>query len=532
MNSSVTTPTAVDEQTSVQFKWLGPLFEKPYTALIAAMGLAAVIRIYLLWQYYCISSDGVRYIKAAKDFYAGDISAGLASVYPPLYSLMIAGLYPLVGNWELTGQILSTLAGVFVLLPIFVLLRRIYGNNVAVVAAFLAAMSPFVARYSAHVRTEIPYLFLSTCALLLFHSGIKHRLWSRFFYGGLLAGLAYLTRPEGVGFLMVIPLALGLECWSRRTVSMRGVILGSALTLLGFLVFATPYAAHLAAESGDWVSISRKTNLATWYGFKDTGFLDSEDLDAIIAPGSPGLVQIALSHPIAYLQKVAWDIFPSVGVYFETIHYSYLPFLLLALWHAVRGGFWRRDDHLLFVFVGFYLLGFAALYVNLRYALQLVPASLGWVATGILWCLDENNTRRFLAPKYLKATLAVVTIGFFGGTLGKALRPISPEKAHVRQTGAYLKTVGTSKELKVLVFDDRITFYADAQAVSLYKRTEANLVQTLRDGGIDYLATETDPWKERFPTVAQNPRDYGLVLEKEFRVSGKGKILLFKVTRA
>ena len=101
-------------------------------------------------------------------------------------------------------------------MPIFVLFQRIYGNNVAVVAAFLAAMSPFLARYSAHVRTEIPYLFLSTCALQLFHSGIKHRLWSRFFYGGLLAGLAYLTRPRGVGFLMVIPLALAIECWVRR----------------------------------------------------------------------------------------------------------------------------------------------------------------------------------------------------------------------------------------------------------------------------------------------------------------------------
>ena len=71
----------------MQFKWLRQLIESPYASLVAAMGLAAVIRIYLLWQYDCISSDGVKYIKAAKDFYAGDISAGLASVYPPLYPL-------------------------------------------------------------------------------------------------------------------------------------------------------------------------------------------------------------------------------------------------------------------------------------------------------------------------------------------------------------------------------------------------------------------------------------------------------------
>jgi hypothetical protein len=124
-----------------------------------------------------------------------------------------------------------------------------------------------------------------------------------------------------------------------------------------------------------------------------------------------------------------------------------------------------------------------------------------------------------------------VTIAFIGGTLGKALRPISPEKAHVRQSGAYLKSIKTSKDLKVLVFDDRITFYADAQALSLYNRDEASLIRALQSGEIDYLATEIEPWVERFPALAKNPRDYGLLLEKEFRVSAKGKILIFKIAR-
>jgi len=60
--------------------------------------LAIVVRLYLLWQYCCISSDGVRYIDAAKDFFAGNNSAGLSSVHPPAYPLFIAALYPLVGD--------------------------------------------------------------------------------------------------------------------------------------------------------------------------------------------------------------------------------------------------------------------------------------------------------------------------------------------------------------------------------------------------------------------------------------------------
>ena len=62
--------------------------------LIGALVVAATIRGYLLWQYYCISSDGVLYIRAAQDFFAGNVSAGLQSVYPPGYPLLISTIYP------------------------------------------------------------------------------------------------------------------------------------------------------------------------------------------------------------------------------------------------------------------------------------------------------------------------------------------------------------------------------------------------------------------------------------------------------
>jgi len=49
---------------------------------VILLALAASVRLYPLWRYYCISSDGVVYLRAAKDFYAGDIAGALASVSP------------------------------------------------------------------------------------------------------------------------------------------------------------------------------------------------------------------------------------------------------------------------------------------------------------------------------------------------------------------------------------------------------------------------------------------------------------------
>ena len=510
---------------------LRAISNRPYTFLALSMVVAATIRLYLAWQYFCISSDGVRYIRAAQDFYVGNIKAGLSSLYPPLYPLMIAALYPLIGDWEVTGQVWSIATGVFVLIPLYLLLQRIYGTDVAVVGAFLAATAPFLARYSAHVRSESPFVLLITVALLLFCMAIKDRLRGRFFYGGLIAGLAYLMRPEGIAFLVIVPAALVVEWWFGKKVGLSSVFIGSLLTLLGFLILAVPYAAHLAFDTGDWGAVSRKTNLALWYGFKDSGILDNEQLAAIRAPEAPGIAAFFLAHPFAYIKKIALDVPTSLGVYLEAIHYSYVPFLLLGIFHAVRRRFWQQPDLLLFIFVIFFIVGFAALYVNLRYAIQLIPASLGWVAMGLIWCMNYDHLKRYLSPRAFNMTAIVIGLAFVGATLGKALRPISPDKAHVRESGVYLREHSGSHGPKVLVFDNRITFYAEADAVLLSELDEKSVIRMLREGSVDYVATEVAPWRERFPSIAKEPPNYGLVLEKEFKASGGGQILLFKVRK-
>lgn len=500
-----------------------------YRLLGLAVALALGVRLYLLWQYYCINSDGVRYVNAARDFFDGRFADGLSSVYPPAYPLLIASLYPLIGDWELSGQIWSLLSGVLLLIPLFVLLKKIYGEQVALVACFLAAVAPYLARYSAHVRTESLFLLLSTLALLVFHQGIEKVLLSPFFYGGLLAGLAYLVRPEAIGFLVIVPVTLGVRCWVRRTCNILSFSKACLLLLIGFSLFAIPYIVYLSVDAGHWGAISRKTGLALWYGLEEWGLLESEELESIPARHSLSVTQFAISHPFLYMKKFALDIIPSVGVYLEAIHYPYIPFLLLGLFQAVRRRLWEREDLLLFVFVLFYIFGFALLYVNLRYAVQLLPASMGWTALGMLWCwafLKES-----CSPRAFRALMIVLALIFIGGTLPKTLKAISWDKAHVREAGRYLKKVAGSEDLKLLVFDDRVAFYAGARPILLSKLTESELPGYLQNGKADYLATEVEPWQVYYPVIAKSPELYGLLLEKEFAGTRKGRLVVFKVSR-
>jgi hypothetical protein len=499
----------------------------PRIIFASAVGLAAAVRLYLLWQYYCISSDGIHYIEAARHFYSGDVTAGLESYYPPAYPSLIALVYPLVRDWELSGQLISIVCGVALLFPLHALCSKIYGETVALVSCFLAAISPYLARYAIHVRTESPFFLLSILALLLFYRGMSQGKGSHFFYGGLVAGFGYLVRPEAIGFLAIVPVALMLAWWLERERDLIWVGKACLLLFFGFLLFALPYVLYLSSVSGEWGTVSRKAGVTFGIAMSESGLLNNEDSQTLVDLQSLTLLQFISRHPVLYVKKVLLDLLPSIGIYFEALHYSYVPFLLIGLFLILREKFWLRKDFLLLWFFVFYLVGFALIFVRRRYSIQLVAVSLPWTALGLLWCWTSLQRRVSLKTfRIIAVTLVVI---FLAGTLPKTLKPISPEKAYVRAAGRYLKTVNGSRDQSVFVFDDRITFYGDAKAILLSDLDEAKLLDQIRRHEASYLATELKPWQERFPRIALDPAKYGLVIDKEFRASKRDRLIIFRL---
>ena len=490
-----------------------------------AVALAAAVRFYLLWQYYCISSDGIHYIEAARHFYSGDIQGGLGSVYPPAYPSLVALVYPMVGDWELAGQSLSILCGIALLFPLHALCRDLYGEKVALLACFLAAINPYLARYAIHVRTESPFFFLSTLALLIFCRGMAHGKVSRFFYGGLVAGFAYLVRPEAIGFLVIVPIALIATWWLKRERNLKWVGNACLSLFVGFFLFALPYIIYLSAASGEWGAVSKKAGVTFQIALTESGLLESEDSQTLSDLESMTLVQFISRHPVLYAKKVLLELLPSVGIYFEAVHYVYAPFVLIGLLLIVREKVWLRKDFLLLCFFLFYLFGFALIFVRRRYLIQLVAVSLPWAALGVAWAWTSLQRRVPLKTFRIVAAAAVVI--FLAGTLPKTLKAISPEKAYVRDAGRYLKSLGGARN--VLVFDDRITFYGDAKAILLSDLDEAKLLDQIKRHEASYLATELKPWQERFPRIASDPAKYGLVVNKEFRASKKDRLIIFRI---
>jgi hypothetical protein len=284
----------------------------------------------------------------------------------------------------------------------------------------------------------------------------------------------------------------------------------------------------LSIDTGQFGALSRKAGITLAINLKKAGVLESTDIPEGGDVQSLNFTDYIRRHPLRYAMNVVSDLPSAVGVFFEALHYSYIPFLLLGLMLYSGDKFWHKSDLLLLGFVLFYVFGFALIYVKRRYSLQAVPISLAWVALGMWYVWAKLGT--WFSPNKARFVGICIALLFIGATLPKTLKPVSREKAYVREAGWYLKALNKSGRLKVAVLDDRVTFYAEAQTIPLTGIGQFDLDARLREQKADFLAAESKAFQKAFPEISKTPERYGLILEKTFFGTRSDRMLLFKIT--
>jgi len=168
------------------------------------------------------SWDSVPFLGIARDGY--DFSHGAAAFYP-LYPGLVAALgRAVLDHFVLAGLLLSLAATAVAFALLYLLAERRLGAGGARRAVVLVAVFPTSLFLSA-VYAEALFLALSIAAFVAAERG-------RFVHAGLLAGLAWLTRPLGVA--LVVPLVL--IAWRRRRRDAAWIGLAPALFLVYPLV--------------------------------------------------------------------------------------------------------------------------------------------------------------------------------------------------------------------------------------------------------------------------------------------------------
>jgi 4-amino-4-deoxy-L-arabinose transferase-like glycosyltransferase len=127
----------------------GRLEARQWWILAGLVGLALVLRLWLLRSVPLIETDGVQYVEIARRFRQSGSS--FDPLFHPLYPVGIAALQPLVGDYELAGRLVSALFGTAWLVPAFVLVRALLGFPAALLAGLLMAIHPGLVQSSTAV---------------------------------------------------------------------------------------------------------------------------------------------------------------------------------------------------------------------------------------------------------------------------------------------------------------------------------------------------------------------------------------------
>ncbi len=185
-----------------------------YRGLAVCTVIASVA--FSVWCIYAdpiINNDGIRYVRAASAFAAGDFSTGAAIYKWPFYSLIIAGISK-TGGLDV-GVAAYVLNAVLIALLLLAFLAVVYtlgaDRTVLIAAAIVILMFPELNKYRSFVIRDIGYLaFYLWSLVFLFRywkASRNQELWKWF----ACIAVACMFRVEGVVFLVLIPVLV----WMR-----------------------------------------------------------------------------------------------------------------------------------------------------------------------------------------------------------------------------------------------------------------------------------------------------------------------------
>ncbi len=183
--------------------------------LVAIAGLALVLHLVGIARTLLPAQDGLKFIRVARDFHhrAWD-DVVRSSDQHPLYAACIALAEPPLAYclgegptaWRVAAQLVSAVAAVATLFPLFGFARALFGERPALLATLIYVLLPIPGAVGRDTLSDSLALLVFVSSLRLGEVALRTGRRSAWIGTGLVAGVGYLVRPE----LLVVPVAVGL----------------------------------------------------------------------------------------------------------------------------------------------------------------------------------------------------------------------------------------------------------------------------------------------------------------------------------
>jgi len=319
--------------------------------------------------------------------------------HTPLYPLLSGIVYLITGDLQMASNIVYVIFGALLVVPVYLIGYEMYGRRAGIIAAILASTWPAVTIAVLYwgTMTEPPYFFFVYSGIYCGLLALRERGRLPYLLAGAFFALAYLTRPEAIGYLVAVFVIIAAVRLFERKLFTRHALAGLALIVIGYLIFFFPYAYYVRQNTGEWM-ISEKAGV-TYVTSKSLAYGDTVTFDKMTWGLDKAGTEVYFFSPESYnvsiIEVIRQDPMDFVRlVYVNTRRFvdSLLSTRLFAFWLVplVALGWLKRPWPAERLKAEIYLLGaispvlgFLVFFIQDRYILAILPGLIVWAANGL-----------------------------------------------------------------------------------------------------------------------------------------------------
>ena len=501
-----------------------PLSAKLFLLVIIAL----IPRIIVFVQPQIITIDGTLYVQMAKLFSEGKYG-GTPGSYFNLYTFLIFLVQKMIGDWELSGQLISITLGTLTVIPIFLLGRSLYNERIGWLSGLFYITLPNLLRFDSQVIRDPTLWFFILFTIWLVWEGNKKTQPILFALASVSAGLGAMTRVEG----FIVWGALGLYVAFKKVMEIPLKRKGLNLSLF-FLLFPILLSLILFSLKKD----SSKMALGEMISFS-AKFIRSHTAN-VSAP----------ADPIARMGSEVYQSLPSISqdslelarrhrliLAISEVVYKFIKsanlliiLILFGFWKRRKEGFISSDWYAIYIFGALFLM-------SIFYARQLYYFSTRHGLTLVLPCLflsghgldalagilnrgmEGDGSGGALIRRYLLPILTFLLILIF---LSQGLGGRGKEKTTIKEAGLWLKNNGYQGSVvmgpnKFI----RLAFYADARFIEMPDSWET-AIEDIRKNKVLIVAIDSCTIEKDCPGFFADKSKDGFLLLREVNEKRKG----------
>lgn len=459
--------------------------------------LAGIVVLAFLFRFLIAGTDVVYpdsclYLSYAKSIASGKFTfnflEGREVILPMMYPLLTALFSFLVNGVELSGILVSSIAGALLIVPVFYITRTVFNEKAAWVSVVLVFISPVLIHWSGAMLTESIFItaFISAIAIGLYSIGNGRRAYLGLC--GAMVGLAYMSRVVGLILIPIIGLWIIYHVMSTGKLGdygkiVKNIIISGVIFILGFVIITAPYLVHIRSHYGNW-------SLAGGYGsisgmVANEGASNAKDWEVL---GSKKTVEE--SFAAKFIRKMSTNLGDYSSALWKMLYFT--------AFFAVLGIFVRWKVMYVVSFIMIYFIAFLTmpstpmLDERIRYLSPVFPLFLVMASGGIARINDRVKWKGIHQAVIPVAVIVVLLSSVYQYAMFPVnLNNILNKKKNIdirEKVGVWIKK-NLPEPVRVMSRKPFIAYYADAKWFGT-PSTYPEVLELARSKHVDYIVID------------------------------------------